>query len=313
MWTIPGEQVERLRALFPAHTILHARDDAEVAPMIAEADVLFSSHVHRHQLAAAARLRWIHSPAAGVGNMLYPEMVASPVVMTNSRGLSADVIAEHVLALSLAFYRQLPLAFRRQDERRWAQDEVGALNRTITGTRVLIVGLGAIGRAVAARFTALGARVAAIRRQATAEGVAGVDAVYPPGALRQQLPSADVVVLTAPQTEETRDLIGAAELALMKRDAILVNVSRGGLVDEAALASALRTGTLRGAALDVFRGEPLGPESPLWNVPNLLITPHTAGFREDHWAAATDLFAGNLRRFERAEPLLNIVDKQAGY
>ena len=313
MWTIPAEQVDRLRALFPAHTILHARDDGEGARMIADADILFSSHVHPHQLAAAARLRWIHSPSAGVGNMLYPEMVDSSVVMTNSRGLSADVIAEHVLALTLAFFRQLPLAFRRQDERRWAQDEVGALNRTMVGAHVLIVGLGAIGRAVAARFAPLGGRVSAIRRRPTAEPVGGVTAVYPPAGMRQQLPSADVVVLTAPQTAETRDLIGVAELALMKRDAVLVNVSRGGLVDEAALESALRSGALRGAALDVFRDEPLGAESPLWDVPNLIITPHTAGFREDHWAAATDLFADNLRRFELGQPLLNIVDKHAGY
>ena len=313
MWTIPAAQVERLRALFPSHTILHARDDAEGDRMIRRADVLFASHVHPQQLAAAERLRWIHSPTAGIGNMLYPEMVASPVVMTNSRGLSAEVIAEHVLALTLAFCRQLPLALRRQAERRWAQDEVGALNRRIAGARVLIVGLGAIGRAAAVRLSALGAHVDGIRRQATGERVEGVAATYPPGELRQHLPGADVVVLTAPQTEETRDLIGAEELALMKRDAVLVNVSRGGLVDETALAAALRAGALRGAALDVFRGEPLGPESPLWDVPNLIITPHSAGFREDHWAAAADLFAENLRRFERAAPLLNIVDKYAGY
>jgi phosphoglycerate dehydrogenase-like enzyme len=315
MWTVPDAQVERLQREFPAHTFLHARSDEEALPLVERADVAFSSQVNADQLARAARLRWIHSPAAGVAGMLYPEMLASPIELSNSRGLSARTIAEHVLAVTLAIFRRLPLAFERQRARTWAQDEITAPpgNRTIAGSRVLVVGLGAIGAETAARMHALGATVTGIRRRTDAPNPPGVSAVAAPEALLELLPHADVVVLAAPQTPLTRGLIGARELEAMKPEGILVNVSRGGLVDEDALAGALRDGRLAGAALDVFRREPLGPDSPLWTVPNLLVTPHTSGFRRDHWDAATELFAENLRRFERGAELLNLVDKRAGY
>jgi phosphoglycerate dehydrogenase-like enzyme len=137
--------------------------------------------------------------------------------------------------------------------------------------------------------------------------------VHPVDRLLAVVPRADVVVVAAPQTQDTRGLIGENVLAAMKPGALLVNVSRGGLVDERALAAALQSGRLAGAALDVFRDEPLGPDNPMWTLPNLLITPHTSGFRHDHWDAVTGLFAENLRRFERGEELINVVDKSAGY
>ena len=196
-----------------------------------------------------------------------------------------------------------------------AADRHNALpaNRTIAGASVLVIGLGGIGRAAAVRFAALGATVTGVRRQADAPLPPGVTAVHSPSALHGLLPTADVVVLTAPQTAATRNLIGAAELALMKETAVIVNVSRGALIDEDALADALRRRVIGAAALDVFRDEPLDAGHRLWTVPNLLITPHSAGFRSDHWQAATELFADNLRRFDRGEPLLNVVDKAEGY
>jgi phosphoglycerate dehydrogenase-like enzyme len=160
---------------------------------------------------------------------------------------------------------------------------------------------------------ALGARVTGVRRRVDADLPPGVSAVRRPEELREVLADADVVVIAAPQTKETRGLIGAPELAAMKPDAVLVNVSRGGLVDEDALSAALREHRLAGAALDVFRNEPLTPDSPLWDLPNLLVTPHTSGYRRDHWEAVVALFADNLRRFERGEELLNLVDKNRGY
>jgi phosphoglycerate dehydrogenase-like enzyme len=312
-WTIPPEYVDRLRAAFPAHTVLHARSHAEADAMYPDADVVFAGQITRAQFAAARCLRWLHSPAAGVGGMLFPEMVASAVVITNSRGMSAETIAEHVLAVTLAIFRRLPHAFRSQAAREWAQDAIGAeRNRLIAGSHVLVVGLGAIGTAVARRLTLLGARVTGIRRRAsgTPDGSWAVAAAE---RLHALLPEADVVVIAAPHTRDTRSLIGARELALMSRDAVLVNVSRGQLVDEAALVEALRTGSITAAALDVFAEEPLPPESPFWALPNVLITPHTSGFRPDHWEAAVELFADNLRRFAAGEPLLNVVDKDAGY
>jgi len=256
--------------------------------------------------------------------MLFPAMIESRVMMSNSRGISADTIAEHVLAVTLVMFRKLSLAFRSQAERVWAQDAMLASPpvRTIAGSHVLVVGLGAIGTATARRMAALGARVTAIRRRASLDNDRDgrptfVELVAEPNTLLDLLPSADVVVLAAPQTRETRGLIGARELAAMRRDALLVNVSRGRLVDEAALAAALTVPaaarTLGGAALDVFEHEPLSSDSPLWTLPNVLITPHVAGFRRDHWDAVTTLFAENLRRFESGQPLVNVVDKEAGY
>jgi phosphoglycerate dehydrogenase-like enzyme len=313
IWTIPLEFVARLTSVFPAHTFLHATDQAQATTMYREADVVFAGQITREQLATASRLRWLHSPAAGVGGMLFAEMRASDVVITNSRGMSADTIAEHVVAVTLAIFRRLPQAFRSQADRVWAQDAIGKeKNRLIAGASVLVVGLGAIGTAVAARMTLLGAQVTGIRRRASSDASADW-AVAASDRLHELLPQADVVVIAAPHTRETRNLIGARELSLMSRDAVLVNVSRGQLIDEPALVEALRNKTISAAALDVFVDEPLPPESPFWTLPNVLITPHTSGFRPDHWEAAIALFAENLRRFDAGEPLLNVVDKEAGY
>jgi phosphoglycerate dehydrogenase-like enzyme len=313
-WCIPDAEVARLRAAFPQHTFTRTDSDEETLAAISAADVAFSSRVTADHLAAAPRLRWIHSPAAGVGAMLFPEMVASPVVMTNSRGNSSVTIAEHVMAVTLALLRDLPLAWRRQARREWAQNEfdAGASIRTLKGARVLVVGLGSIGGETARLAAAFGAEVVGLRRRPAPGSNRGI-VVRGPEALSAELPRADVVVIAAPQTAETHHLIGAGELAVMKRGAVLVNVSRGKLIDEGALIDALASGGLRGAALDVFEHEPLDPSSPLWERPDVLITPHVSGFHSGYWPEATRLFADNLRRFSAGEPLHNLVDKKAGY
>lgn len=314
-WCIPEAQVDALRRAFPEHTFVRADSDDAVLAAVAAADVAFSSRITAAHFAAAPRLRWIHSPAAGVGSMLFPEIVRAPVVVTNSRGNSSTTIAEHTIAVALALLRQLPLAWERQAGKVWAQDEfdAGASVRTLRGARMLIVGLGSIGGETARLASAFGAHVVGIRRRADGPRPPGVDAVVPPARLPAELPHADVVVLSAPQTAETVHLIGEAELARMKDDAVLVNVSRGKLIDELALVRALETGRLRGAALDVFEHEPLDPASPLWSRRDVLVTPHVSGFHADYWPQATQLFADNLRRFAAGQPLLNLVDKQAGY
>jgi phosphoglycerate dehydrogenase-like enzyme len=314
-WCIPEVQVQRLRDQFPQHTFTRADSDEETLRAIPPADVAFSSRITPAHLAAAFCLRWIHSPAAGVGAMLFPEMVSSSVVMTNSRGNSSVTIAEHVLAVTLSLFRDLPLAQRRQAERVWAQNEfdTGAAIRTLRGARVLVVGLGSIGSETARLAIAFGAEVVGLRRRPELDGPDGILSVLSPDALHDELPRADLVVLAAPQTSGTWHLIGDRELSLMKRDAILVNVSRGKLVDEAALVRALDGRRLRGAALDVFEHEPLDPASPLWGRPDVLITPHVSGFHAGYWPDATRLFAENLRRFEAGQPLENLVDKHAGY
>ena len=314
-WCIPEAQLDALRRAFPEHTFVRADSDEAVRRAIVDVDVVFGSRITREQFAAAPRLRWIHSNAAGVGSMLFPAMVRSDVVMTNSRGNSSITIAEHVIAVTLVLLRDLPLAWRRQSEKVWAQNEFdsGASIRTLRGARVLVVGLGSIGRETAKLASAFAADVVGIRRRPEAPRPPGVDEIHAPAHLHDLLPSADVVVLSAPQTAETRRLMGERELALMKHDAVLVNVSRGKLIDEAALVRALEAGRLRGAALDVFEHEPLDPASPLWERPDVVITPHVAGFHADYWPQVIRLFADNLRRFSAGEPLANVVDKEAGY
>jgi phosphoglycerate dehydrogenase-like enzyme len=314
-WCIPEAQVEDLRRAFPEHTFVRADSDDTALEAIRDADIAFGSRITPAQFAAAPRLRWIHSPAAGIGSMLFPAMVRSAVVMTNSRGNSSVTIAEHVIAVTLVLLRDLRLAWRRQSEKVWAQNEfdAGASIRTLRGARVLIVGLGSIGSETARLASAFGAHVVGIRRTTRAALPAGVEAVFAPAQLLDHLPSADVVVISAPQTAATVHLIDDRALSRMKDDAVLVNVSRGKLIDEAALARALAQNRLRGAALDVFEHEPLDPASPLWDRPDVLITPHVSGFHAGHWPRATQLFADNLRRFAAGEPLANVVDKEAGY
>ena len=314
-WNIPVEYVERLRRRFPQHEFIYAPTDADVVPLIPPADVAFIGEINPAQFAAARALRWIHSPAAGIGGMLFPALLESPVVITNSRGMSSVVISEHVIALTLALFRKLQVAIQCQMRRHWGQDEMFALpaTRTISGSDVLMIGLGGIGAASARLFAGLGARVSAIRRNPEAPAPAEVVAVHGPERLTDHLSAADVVVVAAPQTSSTRRMIGKRELDSMRRTAVLINVSRGTLVDQSALAEALANGVIGGAGLDVFEQEPLDAASPLWTLPNVVITPHTSGFRPDHWEAASDLFAENLRRYEAGEPLLNVVDKTAGY
>jgi phosphoglycerate dehydrogenase-like enzyme len=312
-WCIPDVWVERLRERFPEHSFTVATNDGESLGGIRGADVAFGARVNAAQFDAARALDWIHSHAAGVGGMLFPALVESNVILTNSRGLSAVSIAEHTVMVTLALMRALPHAFECQRERRWAQDEFIDRIRTLRGARVLVVGLGAIGSEVARLAVAFGASVTGIRRRVEAGAPPGVEKVASPSDLAGELPKADVVVICAPQTSETMHLLGARELALIKEGALLVNVSRGKLVDETALASALDSGRLRGAALDVFEHEPLDPASPLWERRDVIVTPHVSGFFEHYWRDVVDLFSDNLRRFESGQPLRNVVDKRAGY
>lgn len=314
-WNIPAAHVEQLRTWFPQHAFLHATSEREALELIPRAEIAFMAEVRPDQFAAASSLAWIHSPAAGIGGMLFPALVDSRVVMTNSRGISGVTIAEHVVAVTLALFRHLPVAFRAQATREWAQDRVLNLPslRMIRGSRIVIVGLGAIGMATGRAFHALGAHVSAVRRATSLPKPDFVETIAGPEQLVELLPAADVVVIAAPQTHETRGLIGRRELDAMRPHAILVNVSRGKLVDEAALTDALANGRIGGAALDVFEREPLAADSPLWAMEHVVITPHIAGFRPNHWDAVVELFAENLRRFDSGRELLNIVNKTAGY
>jgi phosphoglycerate dehydrogenase-like enzyme len=312
VWTIPPAQVDRLQGLFPHHGFVNAVTEPDASAEIRDAEIVFSSLVTPALFAMARRLRWIHSPAAGVGRLLFRELRESGVLLTNSSGLHAIPIAEHVFGLAIALARQFHVAIRRQGERRWAKDEIGHV-RILQGHTLGIVGLGRIGSAIARLGVAFGMRVVASRRHPDATAPEGIEKVYGPAQLDELLAASDYVVLSAPLTPETTGLIGSRELRLMRPTAFLINIARGKLVREGELAGELQRNTIAGAGLDVFEHEPLDPASPLWKLPNVIITPHTSGFFERYWDVATDMFADNLRRYDAGQPLFNVVDKAAGY
>ena len=312
-WVLPRRFVDQLRLDFPQHTFLDAWDRETLRRLLPEADVAFTPFIDRDVFGSAARLRWVQSPAAGVGSLMFPELLASAVVLTSARGIRARSIAEHVLGVTIALARRLPAVLRAQTAHRWAQEEIETVARTLQGQRMGIVGLGAIGLAVVKIAAPFGFRISAVRRRAGEPRPDGVEEVWTPERLPDLLAQSDVVVLAAPHTPDTRRLIGRAQIDQMTRGALLVNVARGKLVDDEAVIAALRDGRLGGAALDVFSQEPLEPSSPYWDLPNVIVTPHTSGAMTDYWTPLVALFAANLHRFEKGEPLLNVVDKVAGY
>ncbi len=312
IWTLPLDEVDRLRRAFPHLQVVNAPTREDRLRELPGADVAFLSQLRPDEFAAARALRWIQSPAAGVAGLLFPELRASAVILTNARGIHGDAMAEHVIGVAIVLLRQIHQSIRCQARHVWDKPPQEHF-RMLRGRTMGIVGLGAIGTAVAERAAALGMDVVAVRRRVHAPRPACVSAVYPPSELATLLGLSDVVVLTAPLTDDTRGLIGAAELRQMRRDGVLINVARGKLVREEDLEAELSRGTIAGAALDVVEHEPLPPQSRLWDLPNVVITPHTSAFRDDYWTLAVDLFASNLRRFERGEALANVVDKDAGY
>lgn len=290
---------------------------AESMAAIADAEVYFGYGMPKPLFLAASRLRWTHTATAGVASLLFAEMLGSDVVITNSAGVYGPPIAEHVLAGVMFFLRAFDLAGVQQRLARWAPEPFAtdeARVREVAECRVLVVGTGGIGREVARRFSALGACVTGVRRTPARGTPEGFHRVVAPNRLDDELAAADVLVLAAPLTAETRTLLTAARIARLPDGAIVCNVSRGALLDEPALEAALRSGRLRGAVLDVFAQEPLPLESPLWQLPRVLLTPHVAGVSPGRfWERLTALFFDNWSRYRRGEPMRNLVDKQAGY
>jgi phosphoglycerate dehydrogenase-like enzyme len=315
VWNLPRVHLDALEAEFPSVRIDSPPDRASVDRLIPEADVVLGWAVRRENFPSATRLRWIQLTAAGVGSQLFPELVDSPVILTNARGLHAVSMSEHALGVMLAFARKLHLARDAQARGVWEQEAqwVGTPPfGQLSGGTLGLVGLGAVGRALAERARALGMRVLAVRRH-PAPDPAPAHEQWGPERLGEMMERVDWLVLAAPLTPATRGLIGRAELARLRPHAVLVNLGRGALVDEGALAEALAAGRIAGAALDVFAEEPLPRTSPLWDMPQVIVTPHVSGFGPRFWERTCDLFARNLRRWLAGEPLENVVDKRAGY
>jgi phosphoglycerate dehydrogenase-like enzyme len=289
-----------------------SRDEAlRLAPQVHGIDGRYCSSEF---LQAAPELRWVQSSSAGVERYLaVPELRSNErIVLTNMRAVHGPTIADHAFAMLLVLTRDLRYYVDPAHRGTWNRDGSGAQPIALEGRTLLVVGLGGIGSEVARRGRGFGMRVLATRRSDT-RPPPYVDRQGRPDELLELLPEADVVALCVPLTDETLGMIGARELEAFKPGAYLVNVGRGRLVDTEALLQALKDGRLAGACLDVTDPEPLPPDHPLWEMPNVVITPHMSGrsaLTRDRWRA---LYRENLRRFGAGEPLLNVVDKQAGY
>jgi phosphoglycerate dehydrogenase-like enzyme len=259
---------------------------------------------------AAKRLRWIHTRAAGVDRgQLQPLSLfrERDITVTNGSGISSTPIAEFVALAVLLAAKGMPQLLAQQQERTWKKP---VASRELSGTRAMLLGFGDVGRAVATRLRAFGVEVLAVRRHAAPE--AGVE-VLGPGEWRDRLGTVDWLVVTTPLTDDTRHLVGAAELAAMRGDAWLVNVSRGEVVDQGAVVAALRGGAIGGVVLDVTDPEPLPPDHELWGLPNAVVTPHCSWVSPAFPVRATELFLDNLRRWRSGASLRNVVDLEAGY
>jgi phosphoglycerate dehydrogenase-like enzyme len=296
-----------IEAVDPRVRLVRVSDRAHWLEEAPEAEVIFGFRPLREGATRAKSLRWVHSIGAGVEN-LCRDVAGTDIIVTNSH-VHGDVIAEHVMSLVLAHGRRLPAVLARQAEGRWMRD--GAIGTVVRGRTMGVIGLGAIGTELARRAAAFGMRVWGVRRSGSA--VPGVDRVVGPDRLDEVLRAADVLAVTLPFTAETRGLIGARELARLPRGAFVVNVGRGGIVDETALAAAIQSGHLAGAGLDVFEQEPLPAASPLWRLPGVIITPHVGGSFPGFLDRAVPFFCENLRRYLAGEPLLNRVDVARGY
>lgn len=329
-WALPDDARDRLLAAAPAEWDVRVvrsptssdgdgppRPSDEVMSAIRDAEVYFGFGIPAALFEAARRLRWVHTAAAGVGSALVGPFRDSNVLFTNSAGVHAIPIAEYVVAGVLHFLRGLDMAAEQQGRAEWDKARFVAPDaplREMDTVRALIVGTGGIGTATAVRLTALGARCTGVRRRVALGAPAGFERVVTLDDMDAELPGHDVIVLAAPLTDATRQVLSADRLALLPREAIVVNVARGALLDEAALADRVARGHLRGAVLDVFMQEPLASTSPLWQLRSVLLTPHTSPVSPGRfWPRQMDLFLDNWSRYADGRPLRNLVDKGAGY
>jgi phosphoglycerate dehydrogenase-like enzyme len=314
-WQIPVEGVDALRARFPHLHFVHATTPEERAAALKDCDAAYTWILDTAELAGAAKLRWVHTSAVAVETLCLPELFARGIAVSNTRGVQAIPIAEHVMAVALGLAKQIPFVIENQQRSRWAQNEFmgGRLPWLLKGRTLGLVGVGTIGSEIAKRAEAFGMKVIALRRR-PAYGVIGhVERVYGKEQLDEFLAQTHVLVIAAPLTPETLGLMGPAQFAQLPEGAVVINVGRAKIIDTDALIAALQSGHLAGASLDVFPQEPLPSDHPLWTTPNVILTPHTSGFRQGHWDEVVQLFGDNLERWLTGQPLKHQIDPGLGY
>src|SRR5262249_55206641 len=314
-WRPHPMMADALRRRWPEMRVVHLPDYDALPPELPDTDIFVGYSLRAQQLKQAKKLKWIHSTAAGVAQLAYPELRDSGILVTNPRGIFSKPMAEHTLGMMIALARNLPDSTRYQDKCTWGQSLIWDKPEQLTelnGNTRLIVGFGSIGRGRAKRGKAFEMRVWGVTRSGKGD-TSLAERIVPASELLAALPQADYIVIAAPETGETNHLIGAKEIAAMKRGARLLNLGRGSLLDETALIAALESGQLAGAALDVTSTEPLPPESPLWKAPNLFITPHTSGVSERLWARQTEMLLNLLELWFTGREMSNVVDLARGY
>jgi phosphoglycerate dehydrogenase-like enzyme len=307
-----AEYLDQLRS--HARVVVGSTPEA-FAEASSEATVMLNwsapKELNRAVFLAAPKLAWVHSRNAGLDAFLFPELVKSDVPLTNGSGVFSAPLGEFALAAMLYFAKDFRRMIRNQIAARWEPFDVLHL----AGQTVGIVGYGDIGKEVAWRAKAMGMRVLALKRHPPPPGseLGPVDEMYPTTSLREMIAACDYVVVAAPLTAETHHMVGEAEFAAMKPDAVIINVGRGPVVDESAMIQALAQGKIKGAGLDVFEHEPLAADSPLYAMENVLVSPHCADNTPDWLDNAMKFFIAQFERFRNGEPLLNVVDKHLGY
>lgn len=329
-WALSTEGVERIRTSAPPGWDIvfvgsptssdgdgGAAPSDEVRAAVTDAEAYFGFGMARDLFMAAPRLRWIHSASAGVGRLLFDEVRASDVIVTNSAGVHAVPMAEYMLGGILYLLKSLDVAVEQQRAGRWDKSAFAGPSTTVRELRecsVLVLGAGGIGSALATRLDALGAHCVGVRRHPDRGIPEGFERVVGPDGWYDLLPDVDVLVVAAPATSETKHIVTGEVLDRLPRTAIVVNVARGSLVDERALAERLASGGLRGAVLDVFEEEPLPASSPLWGLSNVLLTPHVSAVSpHGFWERELSLFMDNWHRYVEGREMKNVVNKEAGY
>lgn len=319
------QHLARLQSGFPDVDFVICPDQERLPEALPGAQALIGTLTRLELLTDFPELHWIQSNSAGVDGLLKPEIIEHDVIVTNFSGVQASNMAEHVLAMMLAFARGLPELIRRQPSREWTTqppEESPRLPQTryfsrytfeLKGQTLAIAGLGDVGRELATRAKGLGMHVIGSKRRPADTPPEGVDHLYGPGDWYEMLADSDHVAICLPLTPHTERLFGATEFQTMKPSAYIYNVSRGKVIDQDALIRALEQDEIAGAGLDVFTPEPLPSESPLWTMPNVLVTCHTSGASPLIEERGIDLIAENVRRYQHGEALLNVVDKREGY
>lgn len=312
-WALDERLVDRIReAAGDSFDLVQARCDEDLSAVLPETQVLYGFRLTPETLLLATRLEWVQATGAGIEHALFPQFVAAPVVLTNASGIHAVQISEQAIGMAIALIRRFPHYIIQQREKNW-DSSFGVDDLTeLSGKTMGIVGLGRIGEALASRARAFGMKVLGVKRSPL--GYTGAaDEVMGPAAMERLFKESDFVVSLLPLTPSTQTIISAELIRSMKPTAYFLNFGRGKTVDQNALVKALASGSIAGAALDVFAAEPLPHRSKLWTMENVIITPHIAGLTDRYWDRATMLFCENIRRYVAGEELANIVDKELGY